>query len=134
MVTSLLSHEHLTLFCKWFESCGNIDAVTFHVKAICQRIPAYKGCASTHAKTRLNARSLDHSDSWTGTSQPCIGVFTAHHKSIAPGMHIVRCPSLPHRLCETASHPHGFFALFVPEAREAAQVQKACREGVRLGW
>src|SRR5207237_1447135 len=73
--------------------------------------------------------------------QPCIGVFKARYDSIAPGMHIVRYPSLPHRLCETASHPHVCFALFVPEAREAAHVQKACRhvqkacrEGVRLGW
>src|SRR6266446_5419880 len=130
MGTSLLSHEHLPLCCKQFESCGNIDAVPFHVKVICQRMPTHKGCASTHAKTRLHARSLEHRDSLTGTSQPCIGVFTARHESIAPGMHLVRSPSLPHRRCETASHPHGFFALFVPEAREAAHVQKACRAGV----
>src|SRR2546430_2352824 len=60
MVSSRLSHEHFTLFCTRFKSCGNMDAVSCNVKAICQRIPAYKGCASTHAKTRLNARSLDH--------------------------------------------------------------------------
>jgi hypothetical protein len=32
MGTSLLSHEHLTLCCQRFESCGNMDAVPFHVK------------------------------------------------------------------------------------------------------
>jgi len=61
MVTSLLSHEHLAWCCKWFEPCGNIDAVPFHVKAICQRMPTHLGCASTHANTGLNARSLQHS-------------------------------------------------------------------------
>src|SRR6266516_2093717 len=99
MGTSLLSHEHLPLFCKHLESCGNMDDVPFHVKVICQRRPTHTGCASTPAKTRLNARSVEHRDSWTGTSQPCFGVFKARNNSIAPSIHIRRCPSLPQRLC-----------------------------------
>jgi len=59
---------HFAWFCKRCKSCGHIDAVPFNVKAICQRIPAHKGCASTHANARVNARSLEHRDSWTGTS------------------------------------------------------------------
>ena len=138
MVTSLLSHEHLTLFCKRFESCGNMDAVPFHVKVICQRIPTHQGCASTHANTRLNARSLEHGDSLTGTSQPCIGVFTARYDSIAPGMHRVRYPSLQHRLCETASQSHVCFPLCVPSTSAAASVQEpraevVCLRGERAG-
>jgi len=101
-----------------------MDAVPFHVKVICQRIPTHEGFASTHANARLNARSLEHSDSLTGTSQPCIGVFTARHDSITPGIHILCCSSLQHRLCETASQSQRFLPLCFPSTREAASVQE----------
>jgi hypothetical protein len=99
---------------------------------ICQRIPTHKGCASTHANASVNARSLEHGDSWTGTSSPCIGVFKARHNSIAPGMHIVRCPSLPHRLCKTASQSQRFLPLCFPSTSAAASVQEPRDEVVWL--